>query len=262
MHHHLSKILKTFPLLVLAILMYSCNGNKETTLLRLKLKKGEVFIVTSETNTESGVASLHNKARATFTVDSVSGTGDRFYLSVKTNSIRSKAGSDGDITSYDSNKEESEMTNDEMSIHEEYKPVLDSLIHICVDDRGQVIEPFSFPGGREVPVAARPIDMSNFLIIFPVSPVKEGEEWSTEKTSSVTKGKTRSTYSIKEVNDDEIEIGLTGSVESPLKIGDPNKQTGVYKLNKQNHRLKSATIETQLSSLAGKGRVIISIYCN
>lgn len=262
MYHHLRNTLKIFPLFVIVVFIYSCNGDKEATLLRLKLKKGEVFVVTSETNTESGIAGLHNKMRATFTVDSVSGQADKFYLSVRTNSIRSKAGSDGDITSYDSNKDEGEMSADERSIHEEYKPVLDSIIHVCVDNRGQVIEPFSFPAGEEVPVTSRPIDMSNFLIIFPASAVKEGEEWNSEKTSPVTKGKTRSIYSIKEVNDDEIEISLSGTVQAPLSFGDPNKQTGIYKLNKQNHRLKSATIETQLSSLAGKGKLIISIYCN
>lgn len=248
------------------LLLQGCRDQPkgDPVLLRLKLKAGDQFVVEMETvtKTNSEDLNINYKTRMHFKVDSVSLNGEQFFLSSKLDLIdmRSKGGRRLGNDDYYSGMDEAKMNEEQKQMHAEFKPMLDSILYLTMNNRGEVTKSFTFSSGQQVSEDAPPIDLSNVQIIFPVKPVQVDEHWSNEKTNSLVKIKTVSDYHIQSVGDSLIEINVKAKMDAMPGLGRDNNMHGYYKINRVNNRLSSAKLEMDIAMYpAGEGKLSIFI---
>lgn len=248
------KLIKQVRLFAFLVLIASCSQNTEEIILKLDKKVGDEQIIVSSTETSRGaLMSMNNNIEVLFKVSEHQG--NMYTLTSDVLAIKTEIKMGDDVESYDSKKEESKMTNDERSMHAEFKDILDSEFTISMDERGNIVKPFHYANGNivEGPI----VDMSNIQIVFPETKVKVGTTWENEKTNPLTAQKTKSIYKIKNITDKEIIISVSSTITGISGLLNENKATGEYILDKKTCNLIKGTLEMNLQ--AG-GKVKNSYY--
>ncbi len=243
------KLIKQLSILTFTILFSSCTQNNEEINLRIDKKVGDEQIIISTTETSRGsLMRIKNVIELNLKVSDLNENSYNFTTDILR--IKSETKMAGEVESYDSDKKESEMTNDEREMHSEFKSILDSKFGISIDDKGNIIKPFYDLNGSiiETPI----VDMSNIQIIFPEFKVKVGTKWESEKTNPITSQKTKTTYKIKDISDKEITISVNSIISGISGLLGENEAIGEYKLDKQSCALIKGTLEMNLQ---GGGKV-------
>lgn len=212
---------------IMAIL-FGCT-KKETIDLKLKLEVGQVDRVYAATIVNGNSMSYQSIVEMRFTPETI--RPDRNVIDVKVVRMSSSSDAFGEKENYDSNKDVSEMTNEEKSMHQDFQKVLNQSFLISVNNKGKVVEPFRSKGGGGE-LTEQIIDISNIYIPFPDEPVGVGSEWEAKREESLTKIKTVSTYKITEINDKQIVVSITSKIDGMGGFVD-NEAKGQYVLDRK-----------------------------
>ena len=238
------KVIKQISLFTFLILASSCAQNSEEIQLKLDRKVGDKQTIVSATETSSGaMLSIKNTMEVSFEVSAYNGS--VYTLTSNLLRIKSETKMGDDIENYDSDKEESSMSFSESSMHSEFKTLLDSTFLISIDNKGNVVKSFHSQNGDlvESPI----VDMSNIQIIFPDTKVKVGSKWENEKTNPLTTQLTKTTYTIKDINDQEIIISVRATIAGFSSLMGDSKVTGEYILERKTCNLIKGFLEMNSS---------------
>ena len=223
-----SKIIGGLLLGGIMAILFGCT-KKETIDLKLKLEVGQVDRVYAATIVKGGSMEFQSIVEMRFTPEAI--RPDRNVIDVKVVRMTSSCDAFGEKENYDSNKDVSEMTNEEKSMHQDFQKVLHQSFLISVNNKGKVVEPFRSKGGGGE-LTEQIIDISNIYIPFPDEPVGVGSEWEAEREESLTKIKTVSTYKITEINDKQIVVSITSKIDGMGGFVD-NEAKGQYVLDRK-----------------------------
>jgi hypothetical protein len=250
---------------LLIINIASCKPEPQGDPVELKLlyNKGDKFSLLSitEVTTDMDESNLHYESRLLFSVDSVLEKTGEYLLSAKVDYIilNNTSNMAMDNESYNSNKDESIMNDREKLLHTEFNPLLDSTLYLKLNNKNKIVTPFSFKSNLRLPKGTDPVDITNAFIPFPEKPVRQNEEWTSEKTNALTGAKVTSTYSIADIKKGVVRINYTGKITG--LPGPNNTMTGVYELTQENNRLEIVEIDMDVKTMfGGKGKMKIRMY--
>ncbi len=237
------KLIKQFTFLITIALFSSCTQNNEEIVLELKYNIGDEQIIVSSTETSNNSSmSFKSGMEINFIVSDY--TENEYTFTSDVLRVKSEIIMGDDIEKYDSDKDETQMTSDEKSMHLEFKDVLDSKFNISIDNLGNITKPFRYMDGEIVENTI--IDMSNVQLIFPEYKVKVGTEWKGERINSLTGQNISSTYKIKSITAKEIEISVNSIVAEMSGVLSENRVSGTYVLDKTSCTLIKGTLEMNL----------------
>ena len=239
------------PLLVILVTSFfiSCSQNNEEIDLKLSPKVGEQqTIVCQVATTGNEQMSMKSTMVVRFKVASKDDQ-NVFTFHTDLRYIKTETKMFGEVEKYDSTKDESLMTTDEKSMHEEFKNALASNFEIRIDEKGNIVEPFRAIDGN--PSTEALVDMSNIQLVFPNEKVKVGSEWKNEKTNPMTEQLTKSTYTIKDITENEIIISVAAEIDGVSGLLGKSKVEGEYILNKKDCTLIKGTLAMDLQ-MGGK----------
>lgn len=241
-------------LLIYIVLLFStaCSNSSENIDLELQYKKEDEFIIVMTTEATSPDISYDSYEELKFTVDSITNQGYSMRFDVV--QIKDNSKIDGKKQTYDSNKSESEMTEVEKEMHEEFRSTLASTWTYAMNRKGKITSPFQYSDGT---AAEPPLDMENLQIVFPSKSLKVGSTWTNEKENLLTSAKTSTTYTIKTISADKITITVEAKIGGVKGLINDSKATGEYILDRKSNMLISAILEM---NLATGGKAVSKIY--
>ena len=244
--------MKTFRLLFTFFAMtflISCSQNKEEIDLKFNPKIGDQHTIVSQMVT-TGNEQMSMKSTMVVRFKVTSKDNENVYtLLSDLRTIKMETKMFGEVEKYDSTKDESLMTTDERSMHEEFKNALESNFEIRIDEKGNIVEPFHAINGN--PSTEAIIDIDNIQLVFPKEKVTVGSEWKNEKTNPLTAQKTHSTYTIKDITESEIIISVAAEIDGVSGLLGKSKVEGEYILNKKDCTLIKGTLAMDLQ-MGGK----------
>lgn len=240
------KAIKQLTFFSVIAFFISCSQNKEEIILTLNQKVGDEQTIVSEIETKGNEQmSMKSTVIARFKVSAKDAKNVYTYTTNVLN-IKSETKMFGEIEEYDSNKNESLMTSDEKSMHYEFKNALDSTFEILIDEKGNIVKPFYNTDGSGTSDAI--VDISNIQLVFPKDKVTINSKWEDEKTNPLTKTKTKSTYTIKDITEDKIIISVNAVIDGVPGLLEQNNVAGEYILNKKDCTLLKGTLEMNLQT--------------
>lgn len=246
-------------------ILCSCQHNSENKndfILRLKYKKGDKQSITSSVSSKGEATTITYTTGITFMIDSV--PGDSLYnISGKVNYITLVQGGDPHLAmrNYDSRRSEENMSDDDKRFHQVIKPMLDSVIRLQMNSRGEITGGYTFKGYVSMFGLKQPAtDINNSRIVFPLNPVKSGTTWTVEKRNVFRNNdKVTSRYEIEQADSSIIHI-LSNEVEETPGYGQNTRSAGKFEVDRMNGRVRNATIETETNTVFGtKEKVTISV---
>jgi len=228
------KLLKQASIIILMFLITGCNFNTEEIELKLNYKVDDTQTIIATTQTsKDALMSLKSVIETNFKVISIDN--NNIVLDTNVANIKTEVKKENEIEVYDSNKEESKMTEDEKSIHEDLKKVLNHEFKTIIDKKGNIIKPLHYQNGKLVKEPV--IDIGNIFLRLPSKKAKVGNGWQSKKKNPLTDQITTTTCRIKEINDSEIIISLELDITGiPGLFGDTTGN-GEYKLEKSTSKL-------------------------
>lgn len=233
----------------------SCSQNKEEIDLKFCPKVGDQLTFVCQVVT-SGNEEMSMKSIIVVRFKVASKDNENVYtLTSNIRNIKSETKMFGAVEKYDSTKDESLMSNEERSMHQEFKNALASTFEIRIDEKGNVVEPFHAIDGN--PSTADIIEMNNIQLVFPKEKVKVGSEWKNEKTIPLFEQILKSTYTIKDITENEVIISVDAEIDGASELFGKSKVDGEYILNKKDGTLIKGTLEMDLQM---GGKVINTYY--
>jgi hypothetical protein len=247
------KSIKLVSIVFTLLLLAACAQNKEQIELNLIQNLGDSQIIVATTETSSGaLISIKDVMEVKLTVTETTENSYTYVADVIRITSRTKMGSE--VDSYDSNKEMSQMSTDELDIHNEYKDYLDAEFNVSLDHKGNIVQPFSDMDGNALETDI--VDMSNVQLILPASTATVGTKWTGEKLNTFTGQQIKTTYKIKKIEANEVVITSTSIIPALSSLLDENKAYGQYRLNRQTGTLIKGTIKMDLQT----GGKVIKTY--
>lgn len=172
---HSKKSTLLFTLVSLLFLSLGCSsGNKEQVVLKLIQNVGDEYTIVFTTEAKSSAEmSMDDRTEMKFKVTAVDADNDAviYHYIADVIHMKSEFRMGTDVEYYDSNKNESSMSPDELFMHNSLKTVLDSNLFIDINAHGEIIKPYHLSSGIST---EDPIDMSVIQLRFPKEPVGEG----------------------------------------------------------------------------------------
>lgn len=237
-----SKGICKFLLVGIMAILFGC-AKKETIDLKLQCEAGQVERIFAATVAKGGSMEYQGIVEMRFTTEAVKP--DRNVINVEVVRMSSSSDVFGKRENYDSNKDVSEMTEEERSMHEDFQQILNQSFLISVNNKGKVVEPFKSKKGDRRRLTEEIIDISNIYIPFSEEPVGVGSEWEAEREESLTKIKTNSTYKVTEINDKQIIISITSKIDGMKGLVD-NEAKGQYILDRKTCKMISGDFSMSL----------------
>jgi hypothetical protein len=251
---------KIIPAFIVILCCLACN-QKGDILLRLHYEKGDDtdikyrnYIITGSENDEP----VKNEyVRLGLTVDSV--IHDSLYaLSARIDYVREKDAGFMANEEYSSDKDEVDMSAREKQIDRIVRPVIDSVYHFVINNRGQLIKPLSYANGEKATTATVLFDYESYQIEFPKAAMSTGDEWTNERRAPGTGYKQVSHYYIENVFDSTVQIKVSGTRE--VSQGVNTDFSGRYVIDKKSHKPISAKTEMKgKMMLEGNVTVVMTI---
>jgi len=241
--------MKFFNLIVsLALICCLSNcgeSNNQEIELVLEQNVGEKYTVVSETEAGDGSnMSINYSMEILIEVKDLED--DIYNYDVEILRIKSDTKMFGEVESYDSSKSESEMTEEELLAHSDFKQYLGEKFDLSMDKKGNITSPFSYKNGRQL--EAPLVDMNNIQITFPKTKVKVGSTWSADNVNELTSQTIKTTYELISISSSEITIATTSDIPGMGGMLDSNQATGKYILNRDNCKLKSGTMTMNMQT--------------
>ncbi|HEX7844639.1 MAG TPA: DUF6263 family protein [Chitinophagaceae bacterium] len=234
---------------VAALSACSSNSNKEKISLELKLTPGEKQTIISRVETNGGpMMQINNSIVTDFEVVGIDSQ-NLYRLVADIKQISTETKIEGQTESYDSERDEADMTSDQKSMHAEFKDILNSTFTLSLNKKGTIVNPFEYSDGR--PVTAPIVDMDNIQLVFPDKKVAVGDSWEKERNNSLTGQKIKSVYTIKDISGRQITIKVRSTISGLSSLLQETKTIGQYILDKETCKLKKATIESN-AQMGGK----------
>jgi hypothetical protein len=251
----------TICVTVIALLCTACQRGPKNILLRLHYHKNTYLDITYRTyavRKENQDEPLRNEiAKMGFTVDSVIND-SLYHLSAKFDFVRVKNRSRFKSEEYSSDEDEKQMSTQAKQLHQQFKPVLKSTFNLTINDRGQIVKPFSFRNGVNIPQSFSPIQFEMCQIVFPKEKLALGDDWTNEGKVPLTGGKRITNYQIESIKDEIITIKVSGKVE--IDSHSSEDFYGEYLLDEKTKGLISAKITMEIETLfEGKIKEVIDI---
>ncbi|WP_397361961.1 hypothetical protein [Olleya sp. R77988] len=238
-------LIKQTSLFIIILFITSCNTNTEEVELKLNYNANDTQTIVSTVETSKGaLMNIKNVIEAKLKVNSIDKKDITFNTKIVRISTEMKMDDQVEFYDSDSEKELSMMTEDEKVMHQDFKKIIDSDYNIIIDKKGNIIKPFYYLDGKSVnePI----IDIGNVFLRFPSKKVKIGSGWQGEKKNPLTDQITKTTYRVKDINENEIIITLDLDISGiPGLFGD-FKGNGEYKLDKKTCKLIKGTLQMEL----------------
>jgi hypothetical protein len=229
----------------LFVLLAGCSGSSassEKVLLRLNYKSGEehIYLTTTETSQSADIA-VKDQMEIGFRVIAAEQDGS-YEMAVDLLRMRYDMVMGGTHETYDSDKNPEEMTEEERSMHEEFRGALEAELRFSGDAAGKITRPLTHSTGEP---AETIIDIRKLQIVFPEQKVGVGDSWEDQMTVELTSATIATTYTIKAITADRIIISASSDIKGPLAT---NTSTGTYELDKKTCRLLKSTTVMELST--------------
>ncbi|WP_426430548.1 DUF6263 family protein [Winogradskyella sp. HB-48] len=211
-------------LVALLLCISTLAFSQEKTLLRLNYKKGDVYEIKTVMNQNMGeVMTMDMDMTMSLNVTEVKD--NNITTEATFNHVKMSMESMGQKMAYDSNTKESEMDPFAQGAHAEMKKLIESVVLIENDTRGNITNTELKSGTADI--SAFKDNMGG--MIYPEDPVEVGTTWSASKEQQ---GMTiESTYKVTAITDDTVELEVTGKITGTAEgtldgKSNINKETG------------------------------------
>jgi len=246
------KSLTCYFYILVAILSLYCQSKNENIQLLLNLPIGSEQIIIHETKTTGSLISLDLYKELSLKVNSFNH--NIYQYSLDLNVVKSRSTINGKTEIYDSTKDESKMTEEEINIHSRYEEMLDSNFKISTDKYGKVIRPFSFTSGKLAPEGL--FEFANYQLVYPYKNLTLGSKWESQRKHPVSNMTIQVTHELKHISEDKLYIGANHVIPSDQKLMNSNTIFGDYIINRQTGQL----IEAKLTMKLQTGGVITNTF--
>lgn len=190
-------------LLLLLLIITTISTAQESTLLRLKYSKGDVYQVKLTSTQEMG-ETMSVGVNIEMGVNITAISDDTFTSEMKFTKMTMDMLQGGQVMSFDSSKSDDELDGAGKMLKAQMAPMLASIITLKTTNLGEVLELKSEPNVPGISDFAN--QSSN--VIYPVEAVKVGSTWSFQKED---KGMILDyEYKVKAITADKVELDVTG----------------------------------------------------
>lgn len=193
-------------LLILIVIAFTINTNaQESTLLRLNLKKGDVYVTNMKMTSDTPVMSMDINMKMKMDIAEVSSEGN-YVSKMKIAGIAMDMSTQGMNMSYDSSKSDEELDQTGLMLKSQMGPMLEVVITAKGNNLGEITETTVEPN---IPNASDFTNQSN-NVIFPKKAVRVGDIWTMNKEQNGMS--IVFTYKVKSITRTNVLLDVTGKV--------------------------------------------------
>jgi len=212
-------------------------------LLRLNYPKGYKqqlnYIVDTKGNAMNGTIAV---AVAYVVSDVAAGAAPQYTFTGQITGLKMKYDAQGQKMDYDSGKKTTARTSEmEKKMDEKFREIEGQPLSFALNNRGKVVKDMQFTGkaaGQDLP-----FDINSYQVQFPAEPVSVGSAWTNESADKQVGGKRTNTYTVKEINDATVVLGVKSVLPAPqMKGAQPSVFTGSYTVDRKTGMLINGSI--------------------
>lgn len=238
------KMKNIFPLLLL-IAVFGCNSKSGPAIdLKLNLQKGDSFtMITQAVTSQNPSISYTQFTETKYVVDSV--MNDAYHLKVYLVRTKSEITQDGKVDGYDSQKDESTMTQDELLIHNQFKEVLSHPVNMTMTKNAMINGPITYDNGNEITDGI--LDVKNITLNYPSTPVRVGDAWEKEQVDKLTQVKVTDKFTVTKITDNEVTLAVKMNMKGAGGMLD-NEGDGDYTIDRKTGKIISGEIDLKMQA--------------
>lgn len=230
-----------------ALFIFSLSAvAQETTSLRINLKKGDTYEITTVQKFYGSV--MKNKTNfETLVVKDV--VDDTYEVEMTINKIVANYDQMGMKVHYDSSADVAQMSQQEKGLHSQFKSGLRTVISEKVSKTGESSNRKTVKGGK---IAQTAEQKTNFLEL-PAEPIKVGSKWTKQTTQNdIT---TIKKYTVSNITDTKVYINLEAIMKKPYIGHKAGEMIGSIELDKETGVPLKKNIKVYMSAGNKKAKV-------
>lgn len=227
-------------LISLMALFCAVTLSAQSAKLEYNLKKGDNYVI--EMKMKQNMAPLLTlDLGLKMNMKTTGGSNGNIDTEYQIKSMKMDMSSQGERVTYDSNKKDSELTEEERKMKAEIAPAFESVMYQTIDKTGKTVSLKMVP---EVKGASALVNQNQFLNMeYPKKTLNVGSTW--DYTQNINGMNMKMTYKVIEITSDFVFADIIGSLEgtSEAKIG------GKAKVERSTGMISEMNVEVSINAM-------------